>query len=81
MVTQTQKAINTYFGKLVQGGVVARDDRDGWGNQRSQHAGRCGGGSGAGAAGWGHAGGLALHRAKKQRPLHTPGVRTVVTKS
>lgn len=71
----------TYFGRLVQGGVVARDGRDGWGatgpNMQDGVEVAAGPGSGAGDMLAVHAG---LYTGPKQRP-YTPGVRTVVTKS
>lgn len=72
----------TYFGKLVQGGVVARDGRDGWGatgpNMQDSVEAAAGRGSGAGDMRWPCTPGSTQGRNKD---LYTPGVRTVVTKS
>lgn len=75
----------TYFGKLVQGGVVARDDRDGWGTTGPNMQDGVEVAAGPGQRGWGHAlAGWPCTPGSTQgqnKDLYTPGVRTVVTKS
>lgn len=67
----------TYFGKLVQGGVVARDDRDGWGatGPNMQDGVEVAAGPGQRGRLGTCAGGLAVHAGlytgPKQKPLHT----------
>lgn len=60
----------TYFGKLVQGGVVARGDGDGWGTTGPNMQDGVVAAAGPGA-GLGHAVHAGLYTGPEQRPLHT----------
>lgn len=63
---------STYFGRVVQGGVVARDGRDGWGTTGPNMQDGVEVAAGPGQRGWGHAGRArrALHRAKTKTSTH-----------